>query len=63
MKDNPSVPLEGVNKTVGTVEVVGGPRPYLWLGNEQGVCIGVVSDRHLRRLRDGITKALRRGQT
>lgn len=63
MTKNPSVPLEGVGKTVGHVEVVGGPRPYLWLGGPDGVCIGVVSDRHLRQLRDEITKALRRGQT
>lgn len=61
MAENPQVKLHGVGKTVGTIEVVGGPHPYLWIGDAEGRVLGVTgSTDELRELRDYITKALRR---
>jgi hypothetical protein len=58
-----TVPLEGLGKTVGHIEVVGGAHPYLWLGGPDDRCIGVVSTEAMRALRDAMTAALRRART
>lgn len=42
----------------GTAHVVGGVKPYLWIGDTQGRYLASVSDGRLRTLRDEITRAL-----
>jgi hypothetical protein len=44
------------------MNVVGGPKPYLWIGDANGYYLGSVSDARLRLLRDEITKALRKSR-
>lgn len=42
------------------VEVLGGEKPYLWIGDKNGVdFFGTLSGKGLRQLRDDITRALR----
>lgn len=42
------------------IEVIGGDKPYLWIGDKAGVdFFGTLSGKGLRQLRDEITRALR----
>lgn len=43
------------------IEIVGGPKPYVWVGDKNGRYLGSVDD--LGALRDALTASLRRART
>lgn len=55
------VPLKGPGgHQEGTFETVGGSRPYLWVGNDDGCFVAVSDLRTLRKMKavlDGIVEA------
>lgn len=57
-------PLESpVSAPFRKVELVRGPKPYLWIGDDKGEFFGATLDTdQLRDLRDEITKALRHAE-
>ncbi len=42
-----------------TLDIVGGPLPYIWVGNGRGFCFGTLDTEGIRRLRDALTAVLR----